>query len=84
MSSYKTSNTQKTQSDAPLYQKRIYPQQLLSIQKKLLTIACTAEFTIKNIQNPLVRSSVVTDLYFLIQELHQLVENEYIPEIQVS
>lgn len=66
--------TLKTPSDAPLY-KNSSQNQLLTIRKKLLTISVTADFVSKNIENPFVRDTAIDDLYGLVQDLYQLIEN---------
>jgi hypothetical protein len=64
------------QSDTPLYPKANVQKNFLTMQKSLLTISVTAEFAIRNISNPHVRSTIVEDLYFQIQALAELITND--------
>ncbi len=49
-------------------------QKLLRLQKSLLTIQYTADFIAKNINNPLVRNTAIDDLYYLLQNFAQLLQ----------
>lgn len=75
MKNTNTEELSQTQSETPFYHKPSISKNLLTIQKKLLTISITSEFVIKNISNVHVRDSAVNDLYFLLQELSELIQN---------
>lgn len=79
----KNQTSNNLQSDTTLY-KNYTLQNKLDIQKKLLTLSTTSEFISRNINNPLVQRTAVTDLYYLIQELHQLIENVNMPSYQID